>query len=235
MNLYERLMFAPKGGQFREIELLVAVLPPSNALLYRRLLPPTLTMPGQPAVWLYFMDAIRVAPWYAAPYREWAVLLKAELKGEDGWFALTMPVTRWRAMSGGRYLGFPKYVADEIGFKHEGDAVLGWGRNKGVSQVKMEFHPGLTRALAGWESELLEHRTLGGQRCFQLVPPGKGPRMLKVMFEDRVEPSYTWCQGMVKVQVDASESWGGLIAENAVAPGNVSRFTGGVSIVWEAV
>jgi hypothetical protein len=232
MNFVDRMLYCPKGGQFREFEGVTTHLRPQDLSLYRQLLPPPLTLPKQPIVTLFAADYIRVAPWPLTRYQEWSVLLKCALSGVEGWFSLMMPVTKWLPMIGGRHIGFPKYVADEITVKHQGNAIVARAKHKGIQQLVLEFHPGLTRRLAGWEKELMNDPSFFKEpEGYQLVPPGKGPRVFRIALDHVVKPHWSPCPGMVKVQVDPSENWSALIPARSVFPGTTNHFVGGVNIV----
>ncbi len=233
MNAIDRLIFRPKGGQFREYEGITVHLEPADLSLYRQLIPPPLEAPSHPIVTLYLVDFIRVANWPLRRYQEWSVLLKCALAGEAGWFSLTMPVTSWLAMTGGRSIGFPKYVADEIAVEHRGETVFGRGKHRGVQQLELEFNPGLSRPLAEWERELMDDPSFfKSPQNFQLIPPGKGPRVLRIDLEHVVEPHWSPCPGMVRVKVDPSENWAGLVPPGAAFVGSSNHFVGGADIVW---
>ena len=236
MNFLDRLIFCQPGGQFREYTGITAHLEPRDLSLYRRLLPPPLTLPSRPIVTLYIVDFTRVVRWPLTRYQEWSVLLKCSLDAHEGWFSITMPVTKWVPMKGGRHIGFPKYVADEIKIEKEGGRFVARGRHKGIEQLRIEFDPGLTRPLAAWEIELMDDPSFfKGPRIFQLVPPGFGPRLLRIKLEHVVEPHWSPLPGMVKVKVDRSESWAGLLREDCPFPGTANHFVGGVNIVSEAI
>ena len=130
MNILESLIFEPRGGMFLEFEGLTTHFLPKDPSLYRKLLPEPFGVPGQPVVTIFVADYIRVFPWPLSRYQEWSVLLKSEWKGEEGWYSVTMPVTKWVAMFGGRYLGFPKYIADEITLAKSGETRAATSKHK---------------------------------------------------------------------------------------------------------
>lgn len=236
MNWIDRILYNPRGGQVREYEGVTTQLEPQDVSLYGRLLPHPLTMPDQPIVTLYVVDFIRVAPSIVPRYQEWAVLLTCAFNGVEGFYSLTMPVTNWMPMMGGRYLGFPKYVVDEIRLRHEGDAVIAWGKHKGVRQIDLEYHPGVTRRLASWERAWMDDPAFfKGPQAYQLVPPGKGPRVLKITIDYLVEPHWSPCPGMIKVQVDPHENWAGLVPAMSVFPGTFNHFVGRANFAWTSM
>jgi hypothetical protein len=234
VSLPDRLAYRPAGGQFRECYGVTTAVEPQDLSLYRRLLPAPLEVPPRPIVTIYVVDFLRVAPWPLTPYQEWSVLLKCSHSGEEGWFPLTMPVTKWVPMKGGRRIGYPKWVADLITVEAQGERVVATGTHRGARQVELEFNPGLSRPLADWERELLEDESFfKGPQNFQFVPPGRGPRLLKITLEHAVEAHWSPRSGMVRVQAAAHEDWSGLVAEAPESPGTVNHFVGGMNLVWE--
>jgi hypothetical protein len=234
MNFLDRMIYCPPGGQFREYYGVTAHLEPKDLSLYRQLLPERFAVPPQPIVTLYVVDFIRVRPWPLTRYQEWSVLLKCQLGKEEGWFSVTMPVTKWVAMRGGRHIGFPKYVVDEVGVKEVSGKVVAVGTHEGVEQIGLEFEEGLSRPLAEWEAALMDDPSFfKGPQSFQLVPPGKGPGVLGTTLKHVVEPRWSPRPGMVAVRVDPNEEWAGLIPEGSTFPGTASHFFGGVDLISE--
>jgi hypothetical protein len=182
---------------------------------------------------IFVADYVRVVPWPMTRYQEWSVLLKSNWKEEEGWYSVTMPVTKWIAMSGGRYLGFPKYIADEITLARSGETRLATAKYKGVVQLALEFHPGITRQLAAWEKELAENESFFKGNAHQLVPPGRGPRAQKIILRHVTQAKWSPVQGMIRVRADPSELWVDLIPEEGVFPGTYNHFTGGINLIAE--
>ena len=233
MNVLERLIFEPRGGMFREFEGLSTQFEPKDPSLYRKLLPEPFAMPSQPVVMIFVADYVRVVPWPMTRYQEWSILLKSKWNGEEGWYSVTMPVTKWVAMSGGRYLGFPKYVADEITLARREETRVATAKYKGVVQLAIEFHPGTTRELAPWEKELAENESFFKGDAHQLVPPGRGPRAQKIILRHVTQAKWSPEQGMIHVRVDPSESWAGLVPDEGVFPGTYNHFNGGINLIAE--
>ena len=174
MNFIESMIFEPKGGLFREFVGLTTHFEPKDVALYRRLLPEQFAMSSQPIVAIFLADYLRVFPFPMTRYQEWSVLLKTEWKGEAGWYSATMPVTSWVPMIGGQYLGFPKFVIEEISLKQNGESCSARAICKGSTQLTLEYHQGLTRPLNSWEKELVENESFFKGNTHQLVPPGRG-------------------------------------------------------------
>lgn len=231
MNILERMIFEPRGGMYREFEGLTTHLEPRDLSLYRKLLPEPFAIPSRPLVTIFVADYIRVVPWPSTRYQEWSVLLKSEWKGEEGWYSVTMPVTKWITMAGGRYLGFPKYIADEITLTRKGETRVATAKYKGLVQLALEFKPGATRQLAPWEKQLAENISFFKGNVHLLVPPGRGPRAQKVILRHVTEPKWSPEHGMIRVRVDPSESWARLIPNEGPFSGTYNHFIGGANIV----
>ncbi len=133
---------------------------------------------------------------------------------------------------GGRLLGFPKYIADDIPLKETGDGWLGEVRHEGKAMLSLEYTGGGMRALEPWEKELIDGGALHLEEpIFLFAPPDRGSRFQQVTVE-RVKPD-EWKieEGMVRVSIDSSEPWAGLIPPGTEAPGFFQRFTGGTILV----
>lgn len=234
MKILERMSFEPRGGLFRELEGLKTNFETKDPSLYRKLLPKPFAMPSRPVVMIYVVDFIRVRwPLTMARYQEWSVLLKSVWKREEGWHAVTMPITSWIAMLAGRLIGFPKYVTDEITLARRGETRVATAKYKSVVQLALEFHLGTTRRLASWEKELAENEEFFQMPAHQLVPPGRGPRVLKVIGRHVTQPKWTLEHGMIRVRVDPSESWAGLVPDEGEFPGTYHHLIGGSNLIVE--
>ena len=233
MNIIERMVFEPKGGMFREFMGLTTHFEPKDASMYRRLLPEQFAMPSQPIVAIFLADYLRVFPFPMTRYQEWSVLLKTEWKGESGWYSVTMPVTSWVPMVGGRYLGFPKFVIEEISLKKSGESCSARAIYRGSTQLTLEFHQGLTRPLTSWEKELVENESFFKGNTHQLVPPGRGPRAQKIIIRHVVNPKWSPEAGMIRIESNTSESWKGLIPDIGEFPGTYNHFVGGFNLIAE--
>jgi hypothetical protein len=232
MSLINHLLYEPAGGQFREYVGLNAFIDPTDQSLYRKLLPKPFEVPSRPVVMIFAADYLQVASWPLTRYQEWAVLLKCIWKGSEGWHCITMPVTKWLPMFGGRRLGFPKFVVDSISLEKQGQGWTARSFINGDVQFQMEFQPGLTRPLSKWESELVLDEAFFKQGdTFLLFPPSQGPQIKRIHL-DYVAPAQ-WAPeaGMVQITVNREEPWADLIPEGNYFPGTFNHFKGGVNLV----
>jgi hypothetical protein len=238
LQLYERLkegkmsIYDQKGGMFRAFHGIETVIEPADVKLYRSLLPQALSMPAQPTVHIYVISFERVAPWPFGPYMESSIALKSGYEGKEGWFVKTMPVTTWLANVGGRRVGFPKYVADEITLQTSPQCWVGEVKHKGVVQLRLEFKPELTRELTPWEQTAWQKNPFLGDGTYVLVPPDKGPTLNSVLLDEVVPPTWGPSEmGMVHVIINPTVSWAGLVPERESFPGMINHFKGGFNMV----
>jgi len=230
MNLFDRILYAPPRGQFQESVGITTHIAPKDVALYRRLLPPAFDIPARPTMTIYVIDLMKVAPWPLTRYQEWSVLLQCLYQGQEGWFPLTMPVTTWLPMTGGRHLGFPKHVTDRIVVSQQGSAITGTAIHKGAAQVELRFEAGYSRPLAAWENELADDPSFSKGGCYCLVPPGVGPHVVKLELVHVAPPKWDTQYGMVAVRVDSSATWAGLLPEDGPFPGAYNHFIGGMNM-----
>jgi hypothetical protein len=233
MNFFERMIFTLRGGKYREFQGLTTHFEPKDIILYRKLLPEFYTLPDHPIVTIFLADYVHLLPWPLTRYQEWTVQLKSEWNSEEGWYPITMPVSKWLAMNGGRYFGFPKYIADEISLTKINQNYIAYSKYKNKTQLKLEFHPGYTRELTPWEKELAENESFFKGSSHLLVPPGSGPRAQKISLQHVIPPKWSPEHGMVHVQVDPSESWKGLVPDLNEFPGTYNHFVGGYNLIAE--
>jgi hypothetical protein len=137
------------------------------------------------------------------------------------------------AITWARYLGFNKYLADEISLTGNEEACVAKARFRNVTQLELEFHLGLRRDLATWEKELVEDETFLKGNLFTLVPPASGPRINKIVLDHVVSPKWSPRQGMLSLQVGPGESWRGLVPVGGQFPVEYHNFTGGYNLVAE--
>jgi hypothetical protein len=235
VNVFDRYVeryFAPAKGAIREFVGISAVVEPADLALYRRLLPEPFDQPARPLVSILAIDYLQVAPWPLRRWQEWGVLLRCAWQDGVGWHPVTMPVTRWLPMSAGRYLGYPKYVADSISLTRDGDRWQATATHRGVRQLGMTFEPGLVRQPELWEADPTASGSPFSDEIYLLAPPGKGPAARRVSFAF-VEAHWSSQLGTVRLETDEREAWAGLLPAGGSCPGAVSHFVGGYNIVAE--
>jgi len=223
-------------GMWQEFPGIYTAMEPEDLKLYRELLPADLDMPEKPVVAFFIVDYVIVVPYPMGPYLEGAAALSCKYNGEDGWYVVTMPVTTRVACQGGRAIGFPKYVADEITLARAGDGWKGVVQHDGVVRLSLEYTPGLTRKLTPVEKEFMSSDVTRMEApVFLLVPPGEGPTLNRITLEPVVPANWESEQGMVKIHISPDDPWAGLVPDNAVVPGLFQTFTGGNNMVTKKI
>ncbi len=219
-------------GTFREFHGIFAVVEPEDTELYSSLIREPMQMPERPVVSLFVIDYVVVGPWPMTRYQEGTVALRCKYGGEEGWHVKTMPVTKWVPCKGGQMLGFPKYIAGEIPLRETGDGWLGEVRHQGRTMLSLQYRRGDMRELQPWEKELMEGgSTRLEEPIFLFVPPEKGSRFQKVTVERVIPDQWKMEDGMVRISIDESEPWAGLISPGTETPGRFQRFSGGTILV----
>jgi len=190
---------------------------------YRGLLPEPLQMPERPAVLVVVVDNRDVGPWPLAPYREGYVALRCRHMGEEGWYPHTMPVNQRAAMSAGRRLALPKYVADEVTLAPTEQGWLGEVHHLGEPRLRVEFKPD-----GGPGSDLARER---GFPMFTLHPAGRQPQVLRLDWNDGDGGNQRASSGTVEVELGPNDSWSDLLARPAKSSGWFEEFEGSASLV----
>ena len=180
---------------------------------------------------IFVSDYVKVFPWYMPRYQEGAISLKSVWKGKEGWYIVTMPVTKWLPMRGGRHLGFPKYIADAITLTRASENWKAQVRHEGLLRLALEFQPGVAGQLAPWQKHYLEIETFFHDDIHLLVPPARGPHAQEVRLVHVVPPKSAAVLGKVCIQVEQSEPWAGLMPDEIEVPGACSHFMGGINLV----
>lgn len=139
------------------------------------------------------------------PYSEGYVVMQCRCQGRTGWYVLTMPVDEETANAGGRYLGFPKYVADEIGLVETDGVWSGRVAHEGRTVMQVTFTP-----KAG-AHPVETSSTDAGLPCFLLVPPAEGPLVNEVVTELSEPRRTVTTAGSATVEADPDEAWAGLL------------------------
>ena len=181
---------------------ITAAFPPADLELYRSLLPEAFDMPDQPLV------AVSVVYYYDVtlplkPYGEGFVALQCKYQGRTGWHVITMPVDDETSNAGGRSIGFPKYVADQITLEEREEGWLGRVVYEGRTVMEMTFTAEGEPVTGASSAE--------GSPAFQLVPPGEGPAMNEVDTVPSGERTTVTTSGSATVRADAGEPWAGLL------------------------
>ncbi len=158
---------------------------PVDLELYRSMLPVQLSMPKEPMVAFYvgnFYDLVPIpVPGSLEPilpYYEAKVFLRCVYNGNEGWHAVSAAVNNKAAMTGGRMIGFPKFIPKSMTLTKTDSGWIGDVRD----DDKVYYHLELTRggideqALAPWQREFLAGKKYSNisSTLHQVVPPVNG-------------------------------------------------------------
>jgi acetoacetate decarboxylase len=221
---------------WQEFPGIFAIVEPANLKLYRELLPEAMEMPEKPQVAVFIADYQVVVPWPMGPYLEGAVAIRCSYENEDGWHVLTMPVTTKVANMGGRMMGFPKYVADEIQLKQDGVGWKGVVNHQGIERLYLEFMPVDPEELTTAQKEQAQSKAAKMEEpIFQLDPPDEGPRINRIYMKQIIPAHWESTPGTVKIRIAEQDSWAGLIPAETTFPALFQRFSGGNNLVYDKV
>jgi Acetoacetate decarboxylase (ADC) len=204
---------------FRGQRGVTAAWAPTDLALYRSLLPTQFDMPESPLV------AVAVVNYYdvtlpLTPYSEGYVVLQCRYQGRTGWYVLTMPVDDQVANDGGRFLGFPKYVADRIELVESEGGWSGRVEYRGSDVMGVTFTPSSQPPTDKSSDD-------PGLPVFLLQPPAEGPTVNEVdmvLFGPKRTVSTT---GSAVVEAGSSEAWAGLLpAGGAISYATFDEQTG---------
>jgi hypothetical protein len=197
---------------------ITAAFPPADIELYRALLPEQFDMPEQPLVAMIVVDYYDVTlP--LVPYGEGFVAIQCQYQGQTGWHVLTMPVDDETSSAGGRSIGFPKYVADQITLEEQEEGWLGRVVYEGRTVMEITFTAEGEPVTGASSAE--------GSPAFQLVPPGEGPAINEVDTVPSGERTTVTTSGSATVRADTGEPWAGLLGpEGSTAWASFEEVTG---------
>jgi len=210
-----------------------ALVEPADSELYRKMLPPQFAVPDQPMVGIYLVHFVDTEPWpitlteYLLPYHEATILLRCVHDGRTGWYSHVMPVSTTAAMIGGRRMGFPKYVADEIRLERTTGGWLGSVTHEGETKISMRFNNRPVDQLGPLTTVQKEFVSGDGDAAnlrgpiILLKPPGEGPEVNVLPCSP--PPLAERQAGTVEIELVAP--YDGLVPAGTVAPGLYQRFT----------
>ena len=134
-NKEDRLLENLESADFFEAETLAVVWETKQEIV-ERLLPPPLEPFERPLARAYVCNFPRTN--FNVSYKETALMIFCQYKGEVGVYVLAMHVDNDMAMAYGREIfGYPKKMA-EIGLKRGKIGASGWGKRHGSKVVEMK-------------------------------------------------------------------------------------------------
>jgi hypothetical protein len=215
---------------FREFRGIRTIIDRIDEQKYRDMLPEPFEPYEIPQISLFVADYMKVFPWPMTRYQEGAVLLKCRYREDEYWYVYTMPVTRRIPMWGGRRMGYPKYIADEIALKQENDEWIGEVIHKKRCKLRLSFSTGLERDPRETENILVSERSFFHGKSINLCPPGQGPAVMTIDLVHKVKENWNPNYGMMKVDVDQGEPIEGLFDREDRYVGMYNEFVGGINL-----
>jgi hypothetical protein len=215
-------------GFYQEFRGLFGCTEPADMALYRRMLPEKFDVPATPEVCFYTID-FQISG--VGPYHEVAILLPITYAGMSGKYVLTMALDNGPATTGGRAVGFPKYIASSVTLTNSGNDWVGSAENQG----RIDFR-------ASYTAECRADSTFPWPDFINLTPIPSGttsseaflsPRTgnaLMVPAEYLVDPAFSSLKGSVRLEIGDHLPWNGLIDESKPLPGLFVRFKGGIDL-----
>lgn len=216
-------------GFYQQLRGIFGCTTPADVDLYRRMLPAKFETPSNPEVCFYITD-FQISG--VGPYREAAILLPVTHGGRKGEYVLTMALDNSAATYGGRAIGFPKYIADEVAVTSSGGA--NWtarARNRGVIDLQASF-TNLCRAVDSFPFPDFINLTPiqpGAPVREAFLSPRSGAALM-VPAVHLVAPAYYSLQGKVRLTIGDHLPWNGLVDESSDFDALLVTFKGGIDL-----
>ncbi len=217
---------------WQEFEGIFVIEEPANLDVYRQLLPEQFNLPDAPMVGMFIIDYIDTEHWpmtptkFLTPYLESAIFLRCDFNGTEGWYCSYMAVTTEAALIGGHRLGFPKILADSIGFKQTEQGWSGSTMFENKEHIKLKMKTESKAVFTGLSS--MQNDFINGNRisdladtCILLRPPAVGPEVR--VFSCSPPPLVKRETGLVTIHL--AEPYMDLIWPGTVSPGLYQHFS----------
>ena len=189
---------------------------PEDLPLYRRLLPVNMSMPECPVLSLVNLDYNQPNP--ITRYREGMVYLKGVgADGEEAWYVHSVPVETWLMLVVGHDWGFRKELYDMTVTPQKSTVM----QRDGDLYMSLELTDTLCPADTEW---LIPQEHCGGHNNIAVIYPRNPDVMLRFGWTGRgvaLEEN----KKMVKISVNPSLDWAGLVPDGTIAPGYYQRYT----------
>jgi hypothetical protein len=185
---------------------LVATFKPYDMETYKGLIPKEFEMPEEPKVKL---DFVQVNPHWHECY----VSIRVNYKGKPTWHAIVWAIDKWVPYKLGRWVGYPKFMADSMNYNLGENEAKQWVIRDGKLFLSMDYTKSIEEkhsyCASEWENMEIYHL---------LTPPLKGPKMNILTFEFCKKPqAYVEQHGTINLKFDSSQSWAKLISNNGTA------------------
>jgi acetoacetate decarboxylase len=175
---------------------MLAVLWLTKSGIVKKLLPPPLNPMDDPLVFCFVANYPKTN--FGLPYKESAIFLGAEYKGELGFHYLSMPVTDDMAMAGGRELGgYPKKIA-RVELEKDNNMRIGWTERHEIRFMELKGNfPGEYNESKIQEFDDLVGKT-GGMNVFNYLH-GQKP------LDDTIQPTFHLYKELITIDQQFSE------------------------------
>lgn len=215
------------SGFFQQFIGLFGCTVPADLALFRELLPDKLEMPVDPKVCFYTID-FQISG--VGPYHEAAILLPTTYKGKTGSYVLTMGLDSSAATSGGRALGFPKYLG-QVALEQHGHDWVGTVSAQGSVDLKAVYTGECRQSDEFLWPDFFNLTPIpaGTSSNAAFLPPRTGD-VLRVPAEYLEPPAFYSLKGSVRLEINDALPWNGLVDESRAFPGLLTSFVGGIDL-----
>jgi hypothetical protein len=215
------------SGFYQQFTGLFGCTATADVALYRKLLPDKFEMPADPQVCFYTID-FKISG--VGPYHEAAILLPVTYKGETGKYVLTMDLDNSLATSGGRAVGFPKYMG-QVTLEQAGNDWVGTASANGEVDLKASYTGECNDSDQFLWPDFINLTPIpSGTTSSQAFLPPRTGSVLRVPAEYLEPPAFHSLKGSIKLEINDKLPWNGLIDETKAFPGLLSSFVGGVDL-----
>ena len=189
---------------------------PDDLDLYRQILPVNFSMPARPVLSLVNLDYNQ--PNEIVRYKEGMVMLKGVgADGEEAWYVHSMPVETWLMLVMGHDWGFRKDLFDMTVTRQKTTVM----QKNGDLYMSLEL---TDEHCPDGVDELVPQAACGGTNNMAVIYPKNPDMMLRfgwsgkgIALDDE--------KRMVRITVNRTLEWAGLVPDGATAPGFFQRYT----------
>jgi hypothetical protein len=215
------------SGFYQQFTGLFGCTKPADLALYRKMLPEKLEMPADPRVCFYTID-FEISG--VGPYHEAAILLPTTYKGQTGKYVLTMNLDNNLATTGGRAIGFPKYMG-EVTIERKGNDWIGTAKANGEIDLQASYTGECNKTDEFLWPDFINLTPIpSGTTSSQAFLPPRTGDVLRVPAEYLTPPTFYSLKGSIMLAINDKLPWNGLVDETKPFPGLLTSFVGGVDL-----
>ena len=220
------------SGFYQQFTGLFGCTAPADLALYRKMLPEKFAMPADPQVCFYIID-FKISS--VGRYHEAAILIPTTYKGQSGKYVLTMDLDNRAATSGGRALGFPKYMG-EVTLEQNANDWVGTASVGGEVDLRASYTGECTKSADFLWPDFFNLTPIpSGTTSSQAFLPPRTGSVLRVPAEYLEPPTFYSLKGGIKLEINDKLPWNGLVDETKPFPGLLSHFVGGINLGNQAL